>query len=415
MRQIGPRAARSRPRLLHGAVFMVLLGAVTGCDSLLDVSIPGRVQDAELNSPLLANTMVTSALGEFECALSQYVVSTGILTGEYIVSGFSIGSNNWGWRGDVELRAQPGSCGTGYGYYTPLQVARFLAEDAGRRIESFPDDAVPGKTGLLAQLAVYAGYAYTLLGEGFCEMAIDNGPLMTRAQVFTKAEEKFSRALTLAGTADAVIRNMALVGRARVRLNLGRGAEAATDAEQVPAGYVRNAGYSTVIPRRENRVYNATVIARDLSVAVAYRNLQVGTVADVRVPVEYTGRIGNDGFTPQWDQLKYSSRSAPIPIASYDEAQLIIAEARGGQEALDAINRLRTRASLPLLAPGTVVDLSLVLEERRRELFSEGHRYNDMLRHGIPFPTGVNHKGQSYGSITCMPLPDVERQNNPNL
>jgi hypothetical protein len=38
-----------------------------------------------------------------------------------------------------------------------------------------------------------------------------------------------------------------------------------------------------------------------------------------------------------------------------------------------------------------------------------------MLRLNIPFPTGVNHKGQSYGDITCLPLPDVETQNNPNI
>jgi hypothetical protein len=57
----------------------------------------------------------------------------------------------------------------------------------------------------------------------------------------------------------------------------------------------------------------------------------------------------------------------------------------------------------------------VVLEERRRQLFLEGHRLNDMLRHDLPFPTGENHKGQAWGPITCMPLPDQERLNNPNI
>ena len=48
-------------------------------------------------------------------------------------------------------------------------------------------------------------------------------------------------------------------------------------------------------------------------------------------------------------------------------------------------------------------------------LFTEGHRLGDMLRHNIPFPTGTNHKGQTYGPITCLPLPEQERLNNPNL
>jgi len=56
-----------------------------------------------------------------------------------------------------------------------------------------------------------------------------------------------------------------------------------------------------------------------------------------------------------------------------------------------------------------------VLEERRRQLFSEGQRYGDMLRKNLPFQTGTNRKGQTYSNLTCVPLPDVETLNNPNL
>ena len=38
-----------------------------------------------------------------------------------------------------------------------------------------------------------------------------------------------------------------------------------------------------------------------------------------------------------------------------------------------------------------------------------------MVRHNIPFPSGTNHKGQIYQDVTCIPLPDVERLNNPNI
>ena len=58
---------------------------------------------------------------------------------------------------------------------------------------------------------------------------------------------------------------------------------------------------------------------------------------------------------------------------------------------------------------------SVVTEERRRALFSEGTRLEDMLRKKIPFPTGLNHKLATYGPTTCVPLPLVESQNNPNL
>lgn len=206
---------------------LLLLGA-TACDSLLEVKIPGRVPASTLDDPLLAPTLVVGALGEFECAYAQYVVTTGVLAEEYLISGFLLASNIWGRRWRPNIVTTSGDCGGSYGYYTPLQRARFMAEDGFRRVEGFADADVPGKTGMLAQLAAYGGYSYALLGEGFCEMAIDGGSLMTRTQVWTKAEEWFSRAIDLAQTAgDADIRNMALVGRARVRLNLGKGAEAA--------------------------------------------------------------------------------------------------------------------------------------------------------------------------------------------
>ena len=65
--------------------------------------------------------------------------------------------------------------------------------------------------------------------------------------------------------------------------------------------------------------------------------------------------------------------------------------------------------------PAAIAITPLVLEERRRQLFSEGHRYVDMLRKNLPFITGVNRKGQTFGTVTCVPLPDVETRNNPNL
>jgi hypothetical protein len=134
------------------------------------------------------------------------------------------------------------------------------------------------------------------------------------------------------------------------------------------------------------------------------------------VPVTNANRAGQDGVTPQWLQDKFDAGADPIPMGSWKEAQLIIAEAQGGQAARDAINRLRAAQSLPLLTGDETTPIAqLVLEERRRQLFSEGHRLGDMLRNDVPFPTGTNHKGQTYGSITCLPLPDQERLNNPNL
>jgi hypothetical protein len=411
----------SPPRLT--AILLALnLASTTACSSLLDVDTPGRVPVDALDDPALVTVLEAGAIQQFQCAFAQYVATAGVLTGEYIVSNFFVDANTWGWRG-VETRTAPGSCPTSrtttsLGFYTPLQQARFQLDDAAARIAAFTDAQVPNRSKILAEMAAYGGYAYTLLGEGMCEMTIDKGPRMTRAQVFAIAETRFTDALALATTAnDASLRNMAYVGRARTRLNLGNLAGAAADAVQVPAGYVRLAEFSETTPARENRLYNLTIRNDFLSVGPAYRGLTVGTQADPRVRVTNAGRIGQDGVTPMWIQQKFTGSGAVgLPIASWAEAQLILAEASGGQTAVDAINRVRAAGGVAPLIVSAGSDIpALVLEERRRQLFSEGHRLGDMLRKNIPFPTGVNHKAQTYGPTTCAPLPDIETQNNPNL
>jgi hypothetical protein len=155
-------------------------------------------------------------------------------------------------------------------------------------------------------------------------------------------------------------------------------------------------------------------------VAPAYQNLTVNGAPDPRVKVTNTGRIAQDNVTPLWLQQKFTGSGAvSLPIASWAEAQLIYAEATGGQAGLDAINRVRAASNIGPLVMSDPTDPvafeAAVLEERRRQLFSEGQRYGDMLRENLPFQSGTNRKGQVYSNLTCVPLPDVETLNNPNL
>lgn len=414
------RAAAFRRGVLTVAAAL-LMSTMTACDGLLDVDIPGAVSEEDLNNPALAVPLFNSGLGAFECAFGNYVATVGVLTEEYIVSSAWLNDNIWGWRG-VETQSAAGTCSnnrnaSGFGAYTPLHEARFIIESTIDRISAFDVAAVPDRDQMVTTLYAYAGYAYTLLGEGFCEMAIDQGPLMQPAEVLQRAEADFTEAIDRSGTSlDPDIRLLALLGRARVRLNLGDAAGAAADAAAIPAGWRYVADYSTLQGNRENRLYNITVRNSFLSVAPEYRGLTVTGEPDPRVPVENSGAFGHDGTTEQWVQRKYLTADAPIPIASWEEAKLIIAEALGGAQAITAINELRAAQGIaPLDSPDPANMLPVILEERRRQLFSEGHRLNDMLRHDIAFPTGTNHKGQTYGPTTCLWLPDQERDNNPNL
>jgi hypothetical protein len=122
-----------------------------------------------------------------------------------------------------------------------------------------------------------------------------------------------------------------------------------------------------------------------------------------------------------WWQQKYTSLSSPIPIASWKEAQLIIAEIELGQSAVDIINTFHAENNIPLYDASGLSDqeiLAHVIQERSRELFLEGHRFWDIRRFEVPFdpPVGAAYpKGGYYGDMRCFPLPNVERNNNPNI
>src|SRR5690606_7623733 len=86
------------------------------------------------------------------------------------------------------------------------------------------------------------------------------------------------------------------------------------------------------------------------SVKEPFRDLTVDGVPDPRVSVTDMERVTGDALTPDWRQNKYQSPTAPIPVATYEEAQLIVAEVSGGQTAVDIINALRAPHGLPAFA-----------------------------------------------------------------
>src|SRR5690606_5816923 len=108
----------------------------------------------------------------------------------------------------------------------------------------------------------------------------------------------------------------------------GNLAGAAADAELIPAGFVWNAQYSTAEGRRENRIYNLNRRSRYLSVETTRNTgLMAGGAPDPRVGMTNSNAKGHDGVTAHYYQNKYPAADSPIPMASWREAQLIIAEA----------------------------------------------------------------------------------------
>jgi len=405
---------------------------MVGCNVLdkgLEATSPDKIVTSVLETPANAGLLVTSAIGNFECALKMYIVDAGMTSGELMDA--TATAANWPFDSrntdpTSDTRYATNGCDA-YGIYTPIQVARGTADRALELLQGWTDAQVANRQDLIAKAAAYAGYSRILLGEGFCTAAINLSKEMSSTEIFASAEAVFTTAITAAQAAgDQQILNMAYVGRARARLDQGNKTGATADAALVPAGFAINAASENSPTIRQNRVqtFNQSGV---VSVAPSYRNLTVasgtGTVPDTRVAVTNAGKNGTDNRTPLYIQTKYANSASPIPIASYKEAQLIVAEVAQGQTAVNIINNLRAAKGLPAFSSTDPVAIAAeVTEARRRELFLEGQHLYDVRRlnlpldpaAGTPYST-VYLKGGNYGTERCFPVPDVERLNNPNF
>jgi hypothetical protein len=423
---------RARRLLALGAIAAVAtVGVACSTDDLLNVRAPDRVESTLFDNPAQATLMVHSARAEFECALASAVTVEGIISDE--LADAQLGAAAWPYdRRDANTQTF-GSYGTNTcesnqtpGIYLPLSTARWQADNALTKLEVWTDAEVGSaakRQDLIAKAALYAGLSYSLLGMSMCSAAFDLGAPVDQAAMFALAEARFAKAIATAqgvASLDAV-RNAAYVGRARVRLFQNNTAGAATDAALVPSGFVLNATYDAGDNRRYNRVYASTTQFGFYTVDPSSRGLTTEGVLDPRTTTVQQSTRPADNRSTIFGAAKYSAGNAPIRAASYQEAQLILAEAQGGTQAVTIINGLRAAHSLPAYTgPTDAASIrTLVIEERRRELFLEGFRNYDIQRFNIPFNPAVGtpfpFKGGNYGNTTCLPLPDIERFNNPNV
>lgn len=413
-----------------GVLSASLLAAACGGITDLKQSNPGQLDAAGVYRPANAQLLTNGVRSDFECAYYRMVTASGLLSDELGTAIASSITFDYDRRTMTTVHAYSGACGGAQqpGVYTSLARARGAADTTYARMSEWSTSEVQNRDQLLGQVAAYGGLTVSFLGEVMCTAAIDAGPELTSQQMFQEAAQRFDRAITHATAAnDANTANLARLGRARVRLFLGDMAGARQDAATIPAGFVVNTAPAAVDVRLQNIVFVHTHQSFFSTVEASFRGLTLDGAPDPRVRVTNAGRNGTAGvpiFTPD----KYPTVTTPVPVARYAEAQLIIAEtliADGDLAgAAGAINNARNsgRTGMPQYdaAGRTAAEVrAQLIEERRRELFLEGRRLWDVRRldlplvpaPGSPYPQG----GGVYGDQRCFPLPDVERNNNPNI
>ncbi len=429
----GPRST-SRKRRLVFPLLLLGLAALTACgalDDLLQAELPGQVVDEDLNNPLLAETLVAGAQADFECGYQGHLlgVEAGFANSFHYVD-FLIEMIRIANRQARTIEHGIGECASNRDpIWFIMHRGRTQAADAARRILEEMDPAeVEDLDFLVGKAYAYEAYATQILSEAWCDMVFDgSGTRVSRVDGMARAEARFDLAIQFSTTALSGARgaeaqdilDLALVGRARSRLNQGNTAGALADAQAVTAGFIYYATYETSPGRRGGMVdrleQSSVVHARD-------RNLMVGGVPDPRVPIENIGPHEVTGVGEWWVQRKYADDGTDLPFASWREAQLMIAESDPAQS-FDIINELRTNPAglhvdldtsawpLPAYGGGTPAEIAAtVVEERRRELFLQGVQMGDDQRSGdfSKWDTGVSLVNAPIGTLTCLPVPELE-------
>lgn len=444
------------------AVVAVASGA---CSDYLKVTNPSAVDVSKLADSTDANLLVNGSIGDFQNMVGNTALYGGVLTDETTSAHANVS------YGLLDQRNVTNALDLVALTYNPIQRARYEADTTASRLIGYVGSAKAATDPRVARMLAMAGYSTVILGETFCSAPVQGSAPKTSAQLFQASLAKFDSAITIARAASAAgiskasadsITNLALVGAARAELDLGDNAKAISYASQVATGFEYRVYFAEGIPTTPglpvNPYYNgmgsptvsSAANGASTSGGFSYSSSALWVVVDTsfmnlndpRVPTTPTRvKTMTATYTPAYVANKpksfggYVAPSTTLPggqamtpgasirIASYLEAQYIIAEAQGGDASTLAFvnqQRLANNQGVSVAVTPTAV-LADLRDQRRREFYLDGHRLGDIRRYITQysvdyFPTGTvpGSSNTQYGTATCFPIPISEINANPN-
>jgi hypothetical protein len=413
-------------RLAAAAVVLTL----AACEGLLKVSNPGALQEGQLADPANEQFVINGAIGEFQVAYVNYAFWSGVLADEVFMD-----HANPGFR-EFSLHAFNDLDPTNESVYSSLQRARQAADDAADRVKKM-QGANAASSLNVARALVYAGYAYVLLGEGFCEAPVNLSAALPSHELLTRGIARFDEGIMVA-TAARVGENAAVaqdliylaqVGAARASVKTGDTVRARAYAAPVPDAYARLAYYSANSPRENNPLQ---IAVRQLSPFLGMHPVFQGR-NDVRAPQPAAPRrsLNAHQIYPPLKPSMYAgwTATAPAPIevgthirfATGLEARYIGIESDGPNAAmLTFVNARRAVAGKPQLNLTGSALLAEFRVQRSLDFYLTGQRLGDLRRYAAAgtnlFPSGPYPVSEDlYGTARCFLIPQSERAGNPNL
>ena len=397
------------------------LSALTLAGCSIDVTDPTTVPASTIDPLADARVFSLSAQQNFYVAYASLINSTAVYSNETWSGALRNETNDFGRHVIVDTNVDLSGS-----FWAPMQQVIGTNDQVVEVLKGTPTFNTDI---MVARASLWSGLAIEHLAEIFCEGVLHVGPPLTPAQMLDSAIVRLQLAATIAGgltgTEATRILNTARVGLARAYLQKGDYQAAITAAALVPATFVSSTVQVDDAQAR-TRLSNGVFITSQGNtqiVAGLYRALNDPRITFVDATIN-----AQDARNRLFRQTKYTSFAAPIRIASGLEARYISAEAQlkasgNTAPALALIAERRTAGGQPAFTGTTTAAvLAELMDQRARDFWLEARHLGDILRNptaaALVPPVGSPFYKPEYGNflpITCLPIPFVEKANNPNF
>ena len=338
--------------------------------------------------------------------------------------------------------------------YTMASEARWLSNYVLTRLEGFDQASTLRNRLDLGRSYVYAAVAYITIADNFDDFIIGSDRTVAAAPIGeTGMAVMYDSAITYLNRAEPIatalnnaeLRNQVLTLRARARfsravwnlLRPGRGTpgsplinDAGANADATAALAVLTTGWRyRVLPTNANTGTNnigSEMNSRQeiraggdyINPDPARSNLQpLAGTAGIKLTDPITGTFDPVIAAAINDCCRLSSTTQiPFTLASWKEMQLILAEAAlatgNATEVRTRINAVRAVDALPAWDGTTPAAQTLLIHERRVNLFLQSRRMQDLYRFGIKADRWLN-SNVAFTKACFFPISAIERQSNP--
>ncbi len=395
----------------------MMLIAFTGCDTYVEeVDLPiDSIDDTQLNDESQVEFTIKGVQSRFSTTFDRIAVFAGGLSDEFIfdqnVPNATFPSFQEMDIGDITFANNSND-----GLYNDLGELRFFADNLLLRLQevTIEDAELKNEAEFTANLygglaryffATYYGLDKRQGGGVITDNPDEPGPFVPSDQMYVQALDKLSSARALADDYHTRVINTVI---ARIHLFQGNYADARAAAA---AGMVDGDEpfFSLHAVDNTNYYWSQAGAGRNQWVADFRFNdyIQADAAEAARLPLSEV--TGNDGTTIYYRQNLYPARETPLPFAKWQENELMLAEldlrdADAGS-ALTRINAVRAASGLAALA---AADMTVLTDERDKELFTMGLRLVDQRR-----MDGLWHLGPD--TWWFLPITQGERNINPNF